>query len=130
MAVGDPAAVRITDREIHKSVVCLILQPDWSLNLYASKEEMLDAREDAAPVPAVDGLVNHPASLDVNLITRKDFIVDSTQQVEKTALFAGVGTGSLGSRHPVVSQHVEFISAPTFWSIRACFGIHDALEKF
>ena len=47
---------------------------------------MLDAREDAAPVTAVDSFVNDSSHLDINFVTAQDPIIDPAQQIQQAAL--------------------------------------------
>ena len=42
---------------------------------------MLDTGKDAAPVTAIQSLVNSPADLDINLVAFQDSVIDQTQQM-------------------------------------------------
>jgi len=51
---------------------------------------MLDARKDAAPVSAIEGLVNDSSNFDVHSIPREDFVINTAQQVQKPALLSRI----------------------------------------
>src|SRR5215216_736194 len=48
---------------------------------------MLNAREHAAPVTAVDRLVNHSTDFHVNPVATQNPVVDAPEQIKKPALF-------------------------------------------
>ncbi len=51
---------------------------------------MFDISKDAAPVSSVKGFVDDAASLNVNLIAGKDFVIDHAEQLEEPALISHI----------------------------------------
>ena len=49
---------------------------------------MLDAREHAAPITAINSLVNYAADLHINPIATQNPIINAPEQIEKPALLA------------------------------------------
>ena len=83
-AAGGPTAVGVCDRKIYRSR--LLFFPNGGGNLFAVQQVMLDAREDAAPVTAIDCLVNHAADLNINSIATQNPVVYPAQQIQQAAL--------------------------------------------
>jgi len=67
---------------------------------------MLDAREDAAPVAAIDGLVNHPTDFYINPVPTQNPVVDAPEQIEKPAVFT---LGRFAARLVIVSPCFGFV---------------------
>lgn len=86
MTFGGPAAVGVSDRQVYGS--CRVVFPHRTRNLFAVQQVMLDAREDAAPVTAIDRLVNHAADLNINAVATQNPVIDAPEQIEEPALFA------------------------------------------
>lgn len=91
---------------------------------------MLDSGEHAPPVATIDGFVNNPTTLNINLIAAEDFIVDSSEKVEQSTLLSRSRPCSHTMRQPIICQHVDVVSAPTFWSVTAGLGFHGGVEEF
>ncbi len=85
MALGLPATVGVCDRKIYGSGFLFL--PYRAGNLFAVKQVVFDTGEDAAPVTAVDGLINNPADLYINSVTTQNPVVDSSEQIQEPALF-------------------------------------------
>ena len=79
---------------------------------------MLYAREDAAPVTAIESLVNDSADFNINSVPAENFVVYPTQQFQESALISHIRIG-MGSVKP--SKHVLF-SRETVFVILPCFG--------
>ncbi len=56
---------------------------------------MLDAGEDAAPVTAVEGFVNHSADFNVNPLALDNSVVYSTEQFQDLGLIPDAGEGPI-----------------------------------
>ena len=69
---------------------------------------MLDARENAAPVAAVNRLVNHALDFHVDAIATQDALVDTAEQIEQPALFARcrIGSGLITPGFGLVLRHI------------------------
>src|SRR5512145_1219784 len=91
---------------------------------------MFDSREHAAPVTTVDGFVNHSTALNIDLIAREDFVVDTSEEIEQSTLLSCRRTGRYTVRQPVIRQHVDVVSAPTLGSVGAKLGFHGGVESF
>ena len=104
MALGGPTTIRVSNRQVYGSRFLFL--PDRTRNLFAVQQVMLDARENAAPVTAIDRLVNHAADLNINPIATQNPVVDAPEQIEKPALFAA---GRVAARLVIVSPCFGFV---------------------
>lgn len=86
MPTRGPTAVGVSDRKIDRRR--FLFFPDGARNLFAVKQVMLDAGEHAAPVAAVERFVNHSTDFYINSVATEDFVVDTTKQIQKPALFS------------------------------------------
>ena len=99
------------------------------MNLYAVQQVMLDSGEHAAPVTTIDGFVNNPTALNINLIAAEDFVVDSSEKVEQSTLLSRRRPCSHTMRQPIICEHVDVVSAPAFRSVTS-LGFHGGVESF
>ena len=67
---------------------------------------MLDAREHAAPVAAVNRLVNYAADLNINAVATQNAVVNTPEQIEKPALIA---LGRIAVRLVIVAPGFGFV---------------------
>jgi hypothetical protein len=86
VAAGRPATIGVRDGQVYGSRVLLF--PHRARNLLAVQQVMLDAREHAAPVAAIDRLVNYAADLYINPVATQNPVINAPEQIEKPALFA------------------------------------------
>ena len=86
VAARCPATIRVSNRQVYGSR--RLVFPHRTRHLLAVQQVMLNAREDAAPVAAVDRLVDHAADFHVNSVATQNPVVDAPEQIEKPALFA------------------------------------------
>ena len=78
---------------------------------------MFDARENAAPITAIESLVNDPADFDVDSVPFYDFVIYSTQQIQDQALISHIGMGSVTpSEHALFRRETAIVISP-------CFGL-------
>lgn len=85
MTARGPTAIRIRDREIDCGGAFFF--PNSARNLFAVQQVMLDAGVDAAPVTAVERLVDDATNFYVNPVAAENPVVDAPQQIEQPALF-------------------------------------------
>ena len=85
MTARGPTTVGVRDRQIYRSG--FLFFPHCARNLFAVKEVVLDTCEDAAPVTAVDSLVNNSANFYVYPVATQNPVVDATEQIQQPALF-------------------------------------------
>src|SRR6185369_10791730 len=81
VAACGPDTIRVRDRQVYGSRI--ILFPHRARNLLAVQQVMLDARKHAAPVAAVNRLVNNSADLNINSIATQNAVVNAPEQIEK-----------------------------------------------
>ena len=64
----------------------MLVGPRRARHLLTAQKVMFDAGEHAAPVTAVDGLVDHSFDFHVHAIAAEDAVVDAPEQIEQAAL--------------------------------------------
>src|SRR5687768_15566671 len=77
---------------------------------------MLDARKDAAPVGAVDCLVNHLTDFDINSVPSKYFVIYSSQQFQDETSIVDVRSRmrTRPSERVRLFRKSVFVASPSF----------------
>lgn len=80
---------------------------------------MLYARKDAAPVTAIESLVNDSADFKINSVPGQNFVIYHTEQFQESALISHIRMG-VGSVTP--SEVVALFSRENVFVISPCLG--------
>ena len=73
MTVGGPAFVGVNNGQVDCCLSGVFFGPDRAGYLLASEQVVLNAREDTAPITAIDSFVNDAAGFDINSAAFDDF---------------------------------------------------------
>ena len=75
MTVGGPAFVGVDNGQVDCCFRGVFFGPDRAGYLLASEQVVLNAREDTAPITAIDSFVNDTAGFDINSAAFDNFVI-------------------------------------------------------